>query len=82
MDTVSAHHFTLRSLIEGYTRLFIFQKYWKISIDFNVVKYFFHPARLFIYYSIRVGCCYPARLLGPTLILGTLEYQKKHHYFF
>ena len=66
---------TLRSLIRGEARLFIFKNLSSISIDFHVVKYFFHPTRLFIYYiHKKAGIYYPTtRLLDSTLIFDTPE---------
>ena len=50
---------TLECLIKGQARLFISKKMSSVSIDFNVVKYFFHPARLFGLLHKRAGVLLP-----------------------
>ena len=46
---------TLECLIKGHARLFISKKMSSVSTDFYVVKYFFHPARLFGLLHKRAG---------------------------
>ena len=46
---------TLRYLINGHARLFISKNLSSVSTDIHVVKYFFHPTCLFIYYIQRQG---------------------------
>ena len=46
---------TLECLIKGQARLFISKKMSSVSTDFYVVKYFFHPARLFGLLHKRAG---------------------------
>ena len=62
---------TLNYLIRGYTRLFIFKNLSSVSTDFNVVKYFFHPTRLFIYYIKKQGfSTLPVYYILPVYSIG------------
>ena len=59
---------TLEYQIEGHARLFIFKNLSSVSTDFHVVKYVFHPTRLFIYYIKWQGfATLPVYYISPRL---------------
>ena len=66
---------TLEYQIEGHARLFIFKNLSSVSTDFNVVKYFFHPTRLFIYYIKKQGfSTLPVYYILPVYSIGESRY--------